>query len=150
MRPPWADSDPDENAVFRIPLDKPNFTTDIERASAAHILAQYDKFVRWIDTPSSITSARALLVLCYRTILMLAKKIEQSHADFLANGGFAESLSRERISARATAASNDDAPPCPKCGKPMQKRLAKRGVRAGRPFWSCPDYPACDGPRPAD
>jgi len=147
---PWSDSDPEENAVFRTPLDKPDFTADVERASAAHILAQYNKFGRWIENESSITAARALLVLCCRCILMLAKKIEQSHADFLANGGFAESLSRERIAARASASSEESAPACPKCGKAMQKRLAKRGARAGRAFWSCTDYPACNGTRGID
>lgn len=147
---PWSDSDPEENAVFRTPLDKPDFTADIERASAVHILAQYEKFERWIENESSITAARALLVLCSRCILMLAKKIEQSHADFLANGGFAESLSRDRIAARTAASNEDVAPQCPKCGKVMQKRLAKRGARAGRAFWSCSDYPACDGTRAID
>ncbi|MBR6022773.1 MAG: four helix bundle protein [Kiritimatiellae bacterium] len=146
---PWSESDPEERAVFGIPLDRPDFTADVERASAAHVLAQYDKFARWLDAPDPLVSARALLVLVARAILMLSAAIDRTHADFLANGGFTETLSRERIAARAAAPAPSDAPSCPLCGKPMQKRLAKRGPRAGRPFWSCPDYPSCNGSRSA-
>ncbi|MBR6022725.1 MAG: topoisomerase DNA-binding C4 zinc finger domain-containing protein [Kiritimatiellae bacterium] len=81
--------------------------------------------------------------------MMLSRQLERAHADFVANGGFGESLSRDRLAARAAAPASPDAPPCPLCGKPMQLRLAKRGPRAGRPFWSCPDYPSCTGTRPA-
>lgn len=146
---PWSETDPEERAVFSAPLDKPAFAADVERASAAHVLAQCDKFARWLDSPDPLPAARALLVLCARATLMLSAAIDRAHADFLANGGFAETLSRERLAARAAAPAAQDAPPCPLCGKPMQKRLAKRGPNAGRPFWSCPDYPACQGTRPA-
>jgi four helix bundle suffix protein len=144
----WSETDPEERAVFATPLDKPAFTADIERASAAHVLAQYDKFARWLDAPDPLLAARALLVLVARAILMLSATIDRAHADFLANGGFSETLSRERIAARAAAPAAKDAPLCPECKKPMQKRLAKRGPNAGHPFWSCPDYPACPGTRP--
>jgi four helix bundle suffix protein len=151
---PWSDRDPEENAVFRTPLDKAEFASDIERASAAHVLAQYGKFARWLDGEDAVTAARALLVLCSRGILLLRRKIEQAHGDFLARGGFAENLSKDRIEARAAGAATDaaegKAPRCPKCGKPMQRRLAKRGVRAGKVFWSCPDYPECRGARDAE
>ena len=36
---------------------------------------------------------------------------------------------------------------CPKCGKPMLKRVAKKGVNSGKEFWSCSDYPECNGTR---
>lgn len=151
---PWSDRDPEENAVFRTPLDKAEFASDIERASAAHVLAQYGKFARWLDGEDAVTAARALLVLCSRGILLLRRKIEQAHGDFLARGGFAENLSKDRIGARVAGAATDaaegNAPRCPKCGKPMQRRLAKRGVRAGKAFWSCPDYPECRGARDAE
>ena len=38
-------------------------------------------------------------------------------------------------------------PLCPKCGKPMIKRIAKKGKNAGNEFWSCSSYPECDGTR---
>jgi hypothetical protein len=32
---------------------------------------------------------------------------------------------------------------CPKCGKPMVLRTAKRGANAGNQFWGCSAYPKC-------
>ena len=36
---------------------------------------------------------------------------------------------------------------CPVCGKPMIKRMAKKGVNSGKEFWSCSSYPECNGTR---
>lgn len=49
-------------------------------------------------------------------------------------------------SASASAAPVDQAekaPVCPACGRPMTKRVAKRGATAGNAFWGCTGYPAC-------
>lgn len=43
---------------------------------------------------------------------------------------------------------SQEAPACPRCGSPMVQRTAKRGPNAGRQFWGCPRYPACQGIRP--
>jgi ssDNA-binding Zn-finger/Zn-ribbon topoisomerase 1 len=40
-----------------------------------------------------------------------------------------------------------DAPACPVCGKPMIKRMAKKGINSGKEFWSCSGYPECNGTR---
>jgi ssDNA-binding Zn-finger/Zn-ribbon topoisomerase 1 len=29
----------------------------------------------------------------------------------------------------------------------MIKRMAKKGINSGQPFWSCSDYPNCTGTR---
>jgi len=34
---------------------------------------------------------------------------------------------------------------CPKCSKPMAKRMAKNGPNAGNEFWGCTGYPMCKG-----
>jgi hypothetical protein len=44
-----------------------------------------------------------------------------------------------------TAASGT--PSCPICGSRMRYRTARRGARAGRPFWGCSRYPSCRGTR---
>ena len=51
------------------------------------------------------------------------------------------------LSAQGTKHKAQSTPSCPKCGAPMRKRLCKRGVNAGRPFWACARYPECDGTR---
>ena len=40
-----------------------------------------------------------------------------------------------------------DAPHCPDCGEAMRLRHRKRD---NSPFWSCSNYPACRGTRPAE
>ncbi|WP_139692761.1 topoisomerase DNA-binding C4 zinc finger domain-containing protein [Sporolactobacillus terrae] len=32
---------------------------------------------------------------------------------------------------------------CPRCGKPMVQRVAKRGTRSGEHFWGCSNFPKC-------
>ena len=34
---------------------------------------------------------------------------------------------------------------CPKCEREMVLRTAKRGAKVGKQFWSCSNYPRCDG-----
>lgn len=146
---PWSESDPEERAVFATPLDRAAFDRDVERNAAAHVLAQYAKFARWLDAKDSCVAARAMLVLIGRVVLMLSRKIGQTHEDFVKSGGFAENLTRDRLAALdAAQAAAGGAPACPKCGKPMRKRTAKRGRNAGNEFWSCSGYPECDGTRP--
>jgi len=36
-------------------------------------------------------------------------------------------------------------PACPRCGKPMVLRTAKRGPNTGSQFWGCSNYPGCKG-----
>jgi ssDNA-binding Zn-finger/Zn-ribbon topoisomerase 1 len=37
---------------------------------------------------------------------------------------------------------------CPRCGSRMVRRTARRGSRAGKPFWGCSRFPSCTGTRP--
>lgn len=49
---------------------------------------------------------------------------------------------------QATAPAVSAYPHCPKCDKPMVRRVAKRGVAAGKAFWGCSDFSAgCRGMR---
>jgi restriction system protein len=41
-----------------------------------------------------------------------------------------------------------ESPSCPVCGKPMTRRVAKRGTNAGQEFLGCTGYPSCRGTRP--
>ena len=40
---------------------------------------------------------------------------------------------------------NDGVPPCPKCNKTMNKRVAMQGDNKGNEFWGCSDFPNCKG-----
>jgi ssDNA-binding Zn-finger/Zn-ribbon topoisomerase 1 len=78
---------------------------------------------------------------------MLNKQIANQLENFRQEGGFSEALTAERLAFRTQKSLENDAPNCPKCGKPMIKRMAKRGQNAGNAFWSCTDYPRCNGTR---
>lgn len=77
--------------------------------------------------------------------MMLGKQIENQLESYREEGGFTEALSAERLSFRVKQSLQADAPYCPKCGKPMIKRVAKKGKNAGNAFWSCSGYPECNG-----
>ena len=146
---PWSETAPDAKAVFSVHLDKATFTGDVASNSARHILDQYARFATWLDSGDSILVARAMIVLLARENMMLGKKLAATHSGFVKEGGFAENLTKDRLAARDAAhAAAGDAPSCPVCGKPMRKRVAKRGQNAGNEFWSCSGWPDCMGTRP--
>ena len=82
-----------------------------------------------------------------RLILMIGRQIESQLDAFRVEGGFTEGLTAERLSYRKEQSVQADAPTCPLCGKPMIKRVAKKGVNSGKEFWSCCGYPECNGTR---
>ena len=132
---PWSIKDPNHIQLSQIVPDKPD------------ILNQKHKYDPWLNTNDSLTAARCILVLCNKLIMMLSKQIEQQLQSFTEEGGFTEALTAERLKHRAEQSAQDDAPLCPQCGKPMIKRMAKKGTNSGKPFWSCSDYPNCHGTR---
>lgn len=144
---PWSNKSPEYKQVSHLPFDKPEYSDDVLHESALHILAQKHKFDEWLNSDDSIMVARCLLVLCERLTIMLRKQIENQLDNFTAEGGFTEALTAERLQHRAEASISTDAPLCPKCGKPMLQRVAKKGTNSGKPFWSCSDYPNCTGTR---
>ena len=56
----------------------------------------------------------------------------------------AESLPHSTDTATSAPPIETSSPPdCPKCGKPMTRRTARRGNKAGNAFWGCSGYPKC-------
>lgn len=39
-------------------------------------------------------------------------------------------------------------PSCPLCSKPMTRRVARKGSKAGEAFWGCSGFPECRGTKP--
>lgn len=146
----WAIGNAEREAVWQLRQDTPNYSNSYLHDAALHILAQKAKFSRWLDSEHPETVANALLVLCLRENKMLQMQIQRLLKDFRQTGGFTENMTAERIEAQRAMAIENDAPACPKCGKPMIKRLQKKGRMQGREFWGCSDYPTCNGTRPID
>ena len=144
---PWSTKTPEFKEVSNTHLDKPSYKDDVQHLSSIHIIAQKHKFDKWLLSNDSIIEANCLLILCNRLIMMLGKQIANQLDTFRQEGGFTEALTAERLSFRAEQSLQQSAPECPKCGKPMIKRVAKKGLNSGNEFWSCSSYPNCNGTR---
>jgi four helix bundle suffix protein len=144
---PWSVNSADYQAVNAINLDRPTYSDDVQHLSSIHILAQKHKFDQWLTTGDSLVAANCLLILCNRLIQMLGRQIESQLDSFKEEGGFTEGLTAERLAYRTQKSIQAEAPECPLCGKPMIKRVAKKGINSGREFWSCSSYPECNGTR---
>ncbi len=144
-RIPWSAKAPEYQAVNQVALDRPTYKDDVQHLSSIHILAQKHKFDTWLTGSDSLLEANCLLVLCNRLIQMLGRQMERQLEKFKVEGGFTEGLTAERLAFRTQQSVAADAPSCPRCGKPMIKRVAKKGIHSGREFWSCSAYPQCNG-----
>lgn len=146
-RVPWSVKSAEYREVGNIALDSPSYKDDVQHLSSVHILQQKHKFDRWLESGDSLIAANCILILCNRLIMMLGKQIENQLGAFREEGGFTEALTAERLAARAEKSIIQGAPQCPKCGRPMIKRMVRKGVNSGKEFWSCSGYPECNGTR---
>ena len=144
---PWSAHSQEYIQVSSVRLEKPLYQDDVQYQSSIHILKQKHLFDTWLQSDDSIVVANCILVLCNRLTLMLNKQIERLLAAFREEGGFTEALTQERLAYRADQSRQDAAPQCPQCGKPMIKRMARKGINSGKEFWSCSAYPQCNGTR---
>ena len=90
------------------------------------------------------------LVLIRRTIHMLQKQLAGLGESFAESGGLRERMTAVRLAAKARNRTDEtpgeNVPSCPKCGRPMRKRV-KRDT--GEAFWGCTGYAeGCRGTRP--
>lgn len=67
-----------------------------------------------------------------------------------APGQQATSQGTNQFSGTAQGSRIETVPDCPRCSKPMVRRVARQGVRSGQAFWGCSDYPSCRGTLSAD
>lgn len=106
-----------------------------------------------LRSASAEVSANTLVCLINQASFLLGRQLESLEQQFLQHGGFTERLYATRTQVRQhTAAQPDPADPppaCPRCGKPMVRRTARQGARAGQPFWGCSAYPDCTATCPA-
>lgn len=144
----WAIGNPDREAIWQLRLDTPQYSNSYLHDAARHILAQKSKFDPWLENGNSEIAANALLALCLRENKMLQAQIQSQLENFRQTGGFTENMTAERLEARKTQSSITGAPTCPKCGKPMFRRVQRKGQMQGREFWGCSDYPNCNGTLP--
>ncbi len=135
-------------AIWQMQLDDPKYTNDYLRDAAKHIIVQKSKFDPWLASDNPEIAANALLLLCLRENRMLQAQIKKQLEIFRQTGGFTENMTGERVEAKRAQSADAGAPGCPICGKPMLRRMQRKGQMQGREFWGCSDYPRCTGTRP--
>lgn len=146
----WKIGNPNREAIWKTNLDQPQYSNSYLHDAANHILTQKQKFDHWLTNDNPEIAANASLLLCLRVNKMLQNQIQSLLETFKQHGGFTENMTETRLEARKAQAASQDAPTCPQCGKPMLKRMQKKGQMQGREFWGCSDYPRCNGLRPID
>lgn len=141
----WPLGNPQAQTMRAMRLDAPNYGPDLLHDASAHVLAQQQRFAGWTDSADLETAANAILILCGRLSSILRKQMAHLLEEFKVQGGFTENLTAERLTTIKEKAASEEAPRCPLCGGFMVKRMAKKGRNQGREFWSCADYPRCNG-----
>lgn len=139
----WAVGNPDREIIWKIELDSPNYSNSLLHDAAIHILNQKAKYDPWLENSSADICANVMLILCVRINKMIQSQLMGLLEVFKERGGFSENMTAERLEARRNQAKVANAPTCPQCGKPMLKRMQKRGEGQGREFWGCSGYPEC-------
>ena len=155
---PWSDFSPEAMAFRDLRFDPFDPSAgDVRHAFGRHFLAMRSRFTPFLEPEDPVAAANGILLCIDRASVLLRRQMERSVESFTERGGFTERMSKARIEVRdkrrnagtsGAAGENEPVPVCPKCGTPMRKRLAKKGRNAGNAFWSCPNWPDCDGSRP--
>ena len=109
---------------------------------------QYDPYSIAEATPE--VAANTLICLINQTTYLLRRQLEKLERDFVEHGGFTERLYQARSEFKQKSDHVIASPDCPRCGKSMALRTARRGPNAGQSFWGCSAYPDCTGTRPVD
>ncbi|MCH5242722.1 MAG: four helix bundle suffix domain-containing protein [Muribaculaceae bacterium] len=141
----WAIGNSDREAIWTTNLDPAKYSNNYLHDAAIHILKQKSKFDKWLENDDPEIVANAILVLLLKLNKMLQNQMSYQLESFKENGGFSENMSQERLEAKKLQSVNIGNPLCPICGKPMFKRMQKKGRNQGREFWGCSEYPKCTG-----
>lgn len=104
-------------------------------------------YVPWFGHRDPVVVINALICVCHQAVFLLKRQVEALEARHIEEGGYSEQLYAARIARRSEQQAAPQTPDCPDCGKPMMRRTARQGPRAGKAFWGCSGFPGCRGTR---
>lgn len=148
---PWSRESKESKIISGFRLKPFDHTGDCLHDYWSYYHREKMPFIQWLESDNDVVAANSMLITISRTMAMLEKQLDFLGKEFLDNGGFRERMYQSRKTQRDAENTVDPtAPSCPKCGKPMRKRIPREGGKADKPFWGCPDFPDCRGTRPAN
>ena len=147
---PWADNDPQALQLCALHLDPFEYGSpgNARHDYGEYLLRMRQRFNLWLEAEDAAIAANSNLLIIDQACKLLSRQMEHISTEFCQAGGFTERLSKARLEQRDAQVVAESAPQCPICGKTMRKVMARKGRNAGRPFWSCVDYPNCNGSQP--
>lgn len=145
---PWSENDPRFVELARLRVDEFAASEDSRHRYGEYLLAMRQRFAPWLEAEDPEVAANAILFAIDRASSLLHRQMASVGEGFVEEGGFTERLSKARLETRDNRGANENAPSCPQCNGPMRKMVARKGRNAGKPFWSCRNYPNCKGTRP--
>ena len=145
---PWSENDPRFVELARLRVDAFTASEDSRHRYGEYLLAMRQRFAPWLEAEDPEVAANAILFAIDRASALLHRQMASVGEGFVEEGGFTERLSKARLETRDAKVAEDGAPSCPRCNGPMRKMVARKGRNAGKPFWSCRNYPNCKGTRP--
>ena len=143
--PLWEKDDPQAFAVRQIGqrnrTDQSD-STDLSDAKA---------YSPWLNHRDPAIVANALICLIHQANYLLDRQLAGLEQQFITEGGYSERLASARLQERQKQKRSDRSDPtdqadeklCPKCGKTMVLRTARKGANSGSQFWGCAGYPDC-------
>ena len=131
-----------QDRAQELPRSKPG----VVRLSGLFGLAEF------VEKAEPELAANAMLCAVNQAAYLLKRQVQSQGREFLEKGGFTEKLygARKRSLRSDGSDKSDGKPVCPNCGKPMVLRTARKGQKAGQPFWGCSGFPDCKGTRLAE
>ena len=162
QHPAWDKNSPEAKAVRALGFPHPSDPPDLSDPSEPGDRARWARYAPWLDSADPAVVANATICLIHQANFLLDQQTAALERGFIRGGGYSETLGAARIAERERSRRNPAdpsdradptrtcAPDCPRCGKPMALRTARKGPNAGAQFWGCPDFPACQGARPLE
>ena len=159
----WDKNSPEAKAVRERGFPHPTDPADLADPTDVGDRARWARYAPWLEHADPAVVANATICLIHQANFLLDQQIAALERGFIRDGGYSETLAAARIAERERSRRNPTnpadrtdpsnppgakAPDCPRCGKPMALRTARKGPNAGKSFWGCPDFPACQGARP--
>lgn len=146
-QPIWAKDAPQAKAVRQLGFPSPTDPPDLSDPTDSGDRVRWARYAPWLASPDSALAANALICLIHQTNFLLDQQIAALETGFVRDGGYSEKLAAARIAERERnrkfPTDRSCAPDCPRCGKPMAFRTARKGPKTGSQFWGCSAYPDC-------